>query len=91
MKIDLSKILGRQGFYINSQLAYNRLSFPVTTLADIRVNRYLFIDTKKVIKLAYFYNIPTEPLRQPVKIRGLSGLVSHGSDSSKQTDIQTTM
>ena len=74
VEIDLSKLLGRQGFHINSQLAYNGLSFTVNTLADIRANRYLFIDIKKAIELAHFYNIPTEPLRQPVKIRGFSSL-----------------
>ena len=73
VEIDLSKLLGRQGFHVNSQLAYNGLSFPMTTLADTGANRYLFIDTKKAIELAHFYNIPTEPLRQPVKIRGFSG------------------
>ena len=74
VEIDLSKLLGRQGFYIDSQLAYNGLSFTINTLADTRVNRYLFIDMKKAIELACFYNIPTEPLRQPVKIRGFSSL-----------------
>ena len=63
VEIDLSKLLGRQGFYINNQLAYNGLSFTVNTLAYTGVNRYLFIDTKKAIELACFYNIPTEPLR----------------------------
>ena len=63
VEIDLSKLLDGQGFYINSQLAYNGLSFTVNTLADIRANRYLFIDIKKAIELACFYNIPTEPLR----------------------------
>ena len=74
VEIDLSKLLGGQGFHVDSQLAYNGLSFTVNTLADTRVNRYLFIDIKKAIELAYFYNIPTEPLRQPVKIRGFSSL-----------------
>ena len=74
VEIDLSKLLDRQDFHVNSQLAYNGLSFTVNTLVDIRVNRYLFINIKKAIKLAHFYNIPTEPLRQPVKIRGFSGL-----------------
>ena len=72
VEIDLSKLLGRQGFYVNSQLAYNGLSFTVNTLADTGVNGYLFIDIKKAIKLAHFYNIPTEPLRQSIKIRGFS-------------------
>ena len=51
MEIDLSKLLDRQEFYINSQLAYNRLSFPITTLADTGANGYLFINIKKAIKL----------------------------------------
>ena len=51
VEIDLSKLLDGQGFYVDSQLAYNRLSFPATTLADTGVNRYLFINTKKAIKL----------------------------------------
>ena len=72
VEIDLSKLLGGQGFYVDSQLAYNGLSFSITTLADTGVNRHLFIDMKKAIKLACFYNIPTEPLRQPAKIRGFS-------------------
>ena len=72
VEIDLSKLLGGQGFHVDSQLAYNGLSFPMTTLADTGVNRYLFIDTKKAIELACFYNIPTEPLRQPAKTRGFS-------------------
>ena len=73
MEIDLSKLLDRQEFYINSQLAYNRLSFPITTLADIRVNGYLFINTKKAIKLAHFHNIPTELLENITEIRGFNG------------------
>ena len=73
MEIDHSKLLGGQGFHVDSQLAYNGLSFPVTTLADTGANGYLFIDTKKAIELARFYNIPTEPLKQPAKTRGFSG------------------
>ena len=73
MEIDLSKLLDGLGFHINSQLAYNGLSFPMTTLADTGANRYLFIDMKKAIELAHFYNIPTEPLRRPAKTRGFSG------------------
>ena len=73
LRLDLSKLLGGQGFNVDSQLAYNGLSFPVTTLADTGANRYLFIDTKKAIELARFYNIPTEPLKQPAKTRGFSG------------------
>ena len=73
LRLDLSKLLGGQGFNVDSQLAYNGLSFPVTTLADTRANRYLFIDMKKAIELAHFYNIPTEPLKQPAKTRGFSG------------------
>ena len=74
VEIDLSKLLGGQGFHVDSQLAYNGLSFTVNTLADTRANRYLFIDTKKAIELACFYNIPTEPLRQPAKTRGFNSL-----------------
>ena len=73
VEIDLSKLLGRLGFHIDSQLAYNGLSFTVNTLADTGANGYLFIDTKKAIELARFYNIPTEPLRQPAKTRGFNG------------------
>ena len=73
VEIDLSKLLGGQGFHVDSQLAYNGLSFTVNTLADTRANGYLFIDMKKAIELAHFYNIPTEPLRQPVKTRGFNG------------------
>ena len=72
VEIDLSKLLGGQGFHVDSQLAYNGLSFTVNTLADTGANGYLFIDTKKAIELACFYNIPTEPLRQPAKTRGFS-------------------
>ena len=73
VEIDLSKLLGGQGFHVDSQLAYNGLSFTVNTLADTGANGYLFIDTKKAIELARFYNIPTEPLRQPAKTRGFNG------------------
>ena len=72
VEIDLSKLLGGQGFHVDSQLAYNGLSFMINTLADTRVNGYLFIDMKKAIELACFYNIPTEPLRQPARTRGFS-------------------
>ena len=73
VEIDLSKLLGGQGFHVDSQLAYNGLSFTVNTLADTGANGYLFIDMKKAIELACFYNIPTEPLRQPAKTRGFNG------------------
>ena len=74
VEIDLSKLLGRLGFHVDSQLAYNGLSFTVNTLADTRANRYLFIDMKKAIELACFYNILIEPLRQPAKTRGFNSL-----------------
>ena len=69
MEIDLSKLLDRQGFYVNSQLAYNKLSFPATILADTGANGYLFIDIKKVIELACFHNILTKLLENTVKTR----------------------
>ena len=72
MEIDLSKLLGRQGFHVNSQLAYNRLSFSMITLADTRANGYLFMNTKKAIKLAQFHNIHTEWLKQLAKTKGFS-------------------
>ena len=60
MKIDLSKLLGGQGIHIDSQLAYNKLSFPIITLADTGVNGYLFINTKKAIELVWFHDIYTK-------------------------------
>ena len=73
MEIDLSKLLGGLGFHIDSQLAYNGLSFPMTTLADTGANGYLFMNTKKAIELARFHNIHTEQLKQPAKTKGFSG------------------
>ena len=73
VEIDLSKLLGRQGFHIDSQLAYNGLSFPTTILADTRANRYLFMDTKKAIKLVCFHNIHTKPLENAAETRGFNG------------------
>ena len=70
VEIDLSKLLGGQGFHVDSQLAYNGLSFPMTTLADTGVNGYLFMNTKKAIELARFYDIHTERLKQPAKTKG---------------------
>ena len=72
VEIDLSKLLGGQGFYVDSQLAYNGLSFLTTTLADTRANGYLFMDIKKAIKLAHFHNIPTEPLENITETRGFN-------------------
>ena len=69
MEIYLSKLLNRQGFHINSQLVYNRLSFLTTTLADTRANRYLFINIKKAIKLACFHNISTNLLENIIEIK----------------------
>ena len=73
VEIDLSKLLDRQGFHVDSQLAYNGLSFPATTLADTRANGYLFMNTKKAIKLACFHNIPAEPLENITETRGFNG------------------
>ena len=42
VEINLRKLLGGQGFHIDSQLAYNGLSFPMTTLVDIEANGCLF-------------------------------------------------
>ena len=74
VEIDLSKLLGGQGFHINSQLAYNGLSFPMTTLADTGANGYLFMNTRKAIELVWFHNIPTEWLEQPARTKGFSGM-----------------
>ena len=73
VEIDLSKLLSGQGFHVNSQLAYNGLSFPTTILADTGANGYLFMDIKKAIELACFHNIPTEPLENVAETRGFNG------------------
>ena len=57
MEIDLSKLLGGQEFNVHSQIAYNGLSFPMTTLADTGANGSLFIDTQQAIEIAKYFEI----------------------------------
>lgn len=73
VEIDLSKLLGGQGFNVNSQVAYNGLSFPMTTLADTGANGSLFIDKQQAIKISKFFNIPTQRLKTAADTKGFDG------------------
>lgn len=73
IEIDLSKLLGGQGFNVNSLVAKNGLGFPMHTLADTGANGLLFIDTQRATELATFLNIHTERLTTPAKTKGFNG------------------
>ena len=57
MEIDLSKLLGGQGFNVHSQIAYNGLSFSMITLAKTEANDFLFIDIQQAVEIAKFFKI----------------------------------
>ena len=63
MKIDLSKLLGGQGFNVHSQIAYNGLSFSMAILADTGANDFLFIDTQQAIEIVKYFEISIIQLR----------------------------
>ena len=72
VKIDLSKLLGGQGFNVHSQIAYNGLSLPMTTLADTGANDFLFIDTQWAIEIVKYFEIPTIQLRTAAGTKGFN-------------------
>ena len=65
--------MGGQGFNVNSQITYNGISIPMTTVADTGANGYLFMDTKRAKELAKFFGIPTRRLKKPVGTKGYDG------------------
>lgn len=71
--MDLSQLIGGQGFNVNSQIAYNGISIPLTTLADTGANGYLFMDTQRATELAKFFGIPTRRLNTPIETKGYDG------------------
>ena len=71
--MDLSQLIGGQGFNVNSQIAYNGISIPLTTLADTGANGYLFMNTRRAIELAKFFGIPTRQLDAPIATKGYDG------------------
>lgn len=71
--MDLSQLIGGQGFNVNSQIAYNGISIPLTTLADTGANGYLFMDTQRATGLAKFFGIPTRRLNNPIGTKGYDG------------------
>lgn len=58
---------------MNSQIAYNGISIPLTTLVDTGANGYLFMDTQRATELAKFFGIPTRRLDSPVATKGYDG------------------
>ena len=58
---------------MNSQIAYNGISIPLTNLANTGANVYLFMDTQKAIELAKFFGIPTQRLNTPIGTKGYDG------------------
>ena len=72
VEIDLSKLLGGQGFNVHSQIAYNGLSFPMTTLADTEANGSLFIDTQRAIEIVKYFEISIIQLRTAADTKGFN-------------------
>ena len=72
VEIDLSKLLGGQGFNVHSQIAYNRLSFSMIILADTGANDFLFIDTQQTIEIAKYFEISIIQLRTAADIKGFN-------------------
>ena len=60
---------------MNSQIAYNEISIPLTTLANTGANGYLFIHTKRAIELTKFFGIPTHQLKTSIGIKRYYGQV----------------
>ena len=58
---------------MNSQVAYNGISIPLTTLADTGANGYLFMDTQRAVGLAKFFGVPTRRLDTPIGTKGYDG------------------
>jgi len=71
--LDLSQLIGGQGFNVNSQIAYNGISIPLTTLADTGANGYLFMDTQRATELVKFFGISTRRLNTPIGTKGYDG------------------
>ena len=63
VKIDLSKLLEGQEFNVQSQIAYNGLSFSMIILADTEANDFLFIDTQQAIEIVKYFEILIIQLR----------------------------
>ena len=58
---------------MNSQIAHNGISIPLTTLADTGANGYLFIHTKRATELTKFFGIPTHQLKTEIGTKGYDG------------------
>ena len=72
MEIDLSKLLGGQGFNVHSQIAYNGLSFFMITLANTEANDFLFIDIQQAVEIAKFFKISITQLKITADTKGFN-------------------
>lgn len=59
MNLDLSNLLGGQGFTVTSQIAINGYSLPAQTLADSGADGLIFIDMKLAIQATQLFQVPT--------------------------------
>ena len=73
VEIDLSKLLEGQGFNVHSQIAYNGLSFSMTTLADTEANDFLFIDIQQAVEIVKFFKISITQLKTTAGTKGFNG------------------
>ena len=64
--------MGRKHFTTTCTILRNGYSVLLSTLANTRVNRYLFINTCCAVDAANFINTQIVRLRQPLPVRGFN-------------------
>ena len=62
--------MGRKSFTIHYTLSRNGYRVNTTALANTRANAFILLNTRCIVKLSKFLNIPLEPLETLVPIKG---------------------
>ena len=60
--IDLGELLGGKGFLVHTKVAFNNIAIPVRSIADSGASGPTFMDSKRAIKFAHFFNVLLHPL-----------------------------
>ena len=71
--INLSRLVGEKNCIILCTLFCNKYQLLTFALANLGVTAFALINTKCVIKLADFLNVPLEKLPKPILIHRYNG------------------
>jgi hypothetical protein len=87
-KVDLSQLLGKKSFTILCTLSCNRCKVNTTTLANLRANAFVLLNTKCAKKIFEFLNTLLEILKTLILVKRYNRQLGKSITSTLQTYLQ---